>query len=82
MKRLLLIFNLLFAFVYIQGQQVLPGVVAGSNASGPSYGPELLTDGTFTAGTDWTFNTGWTYDSENDEAVSYTHLTLPTILLV
>ena len=66
MKKILLTIGLLLTFTFVNGQ--LAGIISSEDKSGPSYGPELLTDGEFAVGTDWTFNTGWTYDGENDEA--------------
>ena len=66
MKKILLTIGLLLTFTFVNGQ--LAGIISSEDKSGPSYGPELLTDGEFAVGTDWTFNTGWTYDAVNDEA--------------
>ena len=67
MKRLLLLFSLIFVFVICQGQY--PGIVAGSNASTGAYSSERLTDGTLDVGSAWSVTGGWSYDAEADNMV-------------
>jgi len=71
MRRLLILFSLVFAFTVSEGQYA--GFVAGSNE--PLYGAEMITDGDFPDNTNWTEGAGWviggnvaTYDDVTDDA--------------
>ena len=63
MKKILLILSLVLCTLFVHGQ--LPGVIASQSAvaAGGSYGSELIQDGDFSSGTQWTNGAAWLIDA-------------------
>lgn len=63
MKKLLLILSIFLLFAQAQGQSVIRAQSNARAMASDPYGPELVTNGTFTANANgWVLNEGWAWN--------------------